>query len=256
MSSAVSPGPAEVAPADADRAREHERIRAVYGYYDSSAGEQRKRNEANRGVRRNADTRWAALRGALSALALPDGARLLDVGCGGGDELARIAREFADLGPVLHGVDLLPDRIARAREAVPHGMFQVAGADRLPYPDQYFDVVLASTVFSSILDRGLARSVASEMTRLLTRAGAIVCYDTRYPNPWNSHTAAVGARQWRRLFPGADIRLTPETLLPPLARRLGLLTVTAYGPLRGVPFLRSHYVAEIRPAPPGGTSAG
>jgi SAM-dependent methyltransferase len=256
VSGVVSPGPAEVAPSDAGSAREHARIRAVYRYYDSSAGEQRKRDEANPGVRRNADTRWAALRGALSALALPDGARLLDVGCGCGDDLARIAREFAGLSPALHGVDLLPDRIARAREAVPQGTFHVAGAERLPYPDQHFDVVLAATVFSSILDRGLVRTVASEMTRVVNPAGAIVCYDMRYPNPWNSHTAAVGVRQWRRLFPGADIRLTPETLLPPLARRLGLLTVTAYGPLRGVPFLRSHYVAEIRPAPPGGTSAG
>jgi ubiquinone/menaquinone biosynthesis C-methylase UbiE len=254
VSGTVSPGPAEVAPADADRACEHARIRAAYRYYDSSAEEQRKRDEANPGVRRNADTRWAALLGALSALALPDGARLLDVGCGGGDDLARVGREFADLSPALHGADLLPDRIARAREAVPHGTFQVAGADRLPYPDQYFDVVLAATVFSSILDRGLARAVASEMTRLVTPAGAIVCYDTRYPNPWNSNTAAVSAREWRLLFPCARIRLMPETLLPPLARRLGPLTAAAYGPLRGVRFLRSHYVAEIRPAPPGGLS--
>jgi SAM-dependent methyltransferase len=248
--------PAEMALADADRTREHARIRAAYRYYDSSPGEQRKRDEANAGVRRNADTRWAALRRALSTLSLPGGARLLDVGCGCGDDLARIGREFADLSPALHGVDLLPDRITRAREAVPHGTFHVAGAEWLPYPDQHFDVVLAATVFSSILDRALARAVASEMTRLVSPAGVILCYDMRYPNPGNSRTASVGARQWRLLFPGARIRLTPETLLPPIARRLGPLSAAAYGPLRGMRFLRSHYVAEIRPAPPGRACSG
>ena len=50
MTGTVSPGPAEVAPADADRAREHARIRAAYRHYDSSAQEQRKRDEANPGV--------------------------------------------------------------------------------------------------------------------------------------------------------------------------------------------------------------
>jgi SAM-dependent methyltransferase len=256
VSGAVSRGWAQMALADADRTGEHARIRAAYRYYDSSPGEQRKRDEANPGVRRNAGTRWAALRRALSALALPGGARLLDVGCGCGDDLARIGREFADLSPALHGVDLLPDRITRAREAVPHGTFHVAGAEWLPYPDQHFDVVLAATVFSSILDRALARAVASEMTRLVSPAGVILCYDMRYPNPGNPHTASVGARQWRLLFPGARIRLTPETLLPPIARRLGPLSAAAYGPLRGMRFLRSHYVAEIRPAPPGRACSG
>ncbi len=103
MTGTVSPGPAEVAPADADRAREHARIRAAYRHYDSSAQEQRKRDEANPGVQRNADTRRAALLGALSALALTHGARLLDVGCGGGDDLARIGQELADLRQLGHG---------------------------------------------------------------------------------------------------------------------------------------------------------
>jgi ubiquinone/menaquinone biosynthesis C-methylase UbiE len=254
VSGVVSPGPPKVTSAEADPAREHARIRAVYEFYDLSAGEQRKRDAANPGVRRNAEARWAALERVLSELALPDGARLLDVGCGAGEDLARIGREFASLSLALHGVDLLPDRIARAREAVPYATFHVAGAERLPYSDQHFDAVLAATVFSSILDQGLAHAVASEMTRLVSGAGAIICFDTRYPNPWNSHTTAVGARKWRLLFPGARIRLTPETLLPPLARRLGPLTAAAYGPLRGLPLLRSHYVAEIRPAPPGQAS--
>ena len=100
-------------------AREHERIRAAYRFYDSSAQEQRKRDAANPGVRRNAETRWAALRQALSALDLGTGPRILDVGCGSGEDLRRIAAQLAGLRPRLHGVDLLPDRVAAASRAVP-----------------------------------------------------------------------------------------------------------------------------------------
>lgn len=228
--------------------REHERIRAAYRFYDSSAGEQRKRDEANPGVRRNTDIRWAVLNRVLSELVLPPGPRLLDVGCGAGEDLRRIAVEFAGLRPSLHGVDLLPDRIARAREAVPGGTFQVGGAEHLPYDDGHFDVVIAATVFSSMLDDELARAVACEMRRVTSKTGVILCYDTRYPNPWNQHTRAMNRRRLQRLFCGARIRLCSLTLLPPLARRLGGLVELAYPPLHTVPWLRSHYLALIFPS--------
>ena len=108
--------------------------------------------------------------------------------------------------------------------------------------------MLAATVFSSILDDRLAGAVAREMLRMVTTTGRILCYDTRYPNPGNSRTRAVGARALRQLFPGTAMRLTAVTLLPPLARRLGALTPVAYGTLHALPLLRSHYVAEIRAA--------
>jgi ubiquinone/menaquinone biosynthesis C-methylase UbiE len=229
-------------------AREHERIRAAYRFYDSSAQEQRKRDEANPGVRRNAATRWAALAQALSARDLPAGPRILDVGCGSGEDLRRIAGQLGGLRPRLHGVDLLPDRVAAASRAVPGATFHVGGAERLPYDDHSFDVVIAATVFSSILDDRQASAVASEMLRLVAAAGRILCYDVRYPNPWNSCTRSVDARRLRQLFPGTAMRLTAVTLLPPLARRLGALAPAGYPPLHALPFLRSHYVAEIRAA--------
>jgi SAM-dependent methyltransferase len=234
----------------ADSSREHERIRSVYAFYDSSPAEQRKRNLGNPGVRLNAEKRCTALQRALSARALPDRVSLLDVGCGAGDDLHRIAAQFADLHPDLHGIDLLPDRITSAGAAVPRGTFQVGGAEQLPYADQRFDVVMASTVFSSILDDGLARTVASEMTRVTAANGVILCYDMRYPNPGNPHTRAVGRRDLQRLFPAAQIRLSSLTLLPPLARRLGVATGPAYRLLHALPSLRSHYLALIFPSAP------
>ncbi len=228
--------------------REHERIRATYHYYDSSEGEQRKRDLANPGVRLNAEGRWSALEQALSAHRLPAGVSILDVGCGGGDDLRRIADQFALLYPSLHGIDLLPNRIARASQAVPGAKFSVGGAECLPYEDQRFDVVIAATVFSSILDQSLSCAVAKEISRVLSATGIVICYDMRYPNPWNSHTRSIGRSEIMEMFPGAEIQLSSVTLLPPLARRLGVATELLYGPLHALPWLRSHYVAVISTA--------
>ncbi len=238
-----------VSAAYGSRPSEHDRIRSVYRYYDTDQGEQRKRDPANRGVRLAADLRAAALRRVLAGIGLPDGARILDVGCGSGGDLRRLAADLSHLRPVLIGIDLLPDRIEQARRAVPEAAVQVGGAESLPYPDRVFDLVLTSTLFSSILDERLAGQVAAEMTRVLAADGVIICYDVRYPNPWNPHTRAVTAGRLRRLFPGADLRLRPVTLLPPLARRVGGAAPWLYRPLHTVPALRSHYLAQIRPRP-------
>ena len=206
---------------------------------------------SNPGVRLIAECRWETLRQVLRRLDLGEGTRILDVGCGSGGDLQRIAVDFSHLRPSLHGIDLLPDRIERARQVLPpEAALRVGRAEALPYPDRQFDVVLASTVFSSILDDGLAREMAREMARVTGDDGVILCYDVRYPNPWNPHTRAVRSRELQCWFPGASVRLISLTLLPPLARRLGAFTPAAHRPLHGVPLLRSHYLAEIRPARP------
>jgi glycosyltransferase involved in cell wall biosynthesis/ubiquinone/menaquinone biosynthesis C-methylase UbiE len=229
-----------------DRFAEHTRIREVYRGYDASESEQRKRDAANPGVRLNAAGRWAVLREALLRASLRDGANVLDVGCGAGGDLRRIADEFGHLRPCLHGVDLLPERIELGRRVIPEATLSVGGAEQMPYDDGQFDVLLAATVFSSILDDSIACALAREMARVVADGGVILCYDVRYPNFWNRNTRPIGRTELRRLFPGARVRLSAVTLLPPLARRLGPLTASAYHPLHAVGPLRSHYLAEIR----------
>jgi SAM-dependent methyltransferase len=228
----------------AERGKEHERIRAVYAYYESSAAEQRKRDASILGNRLNVVGKWAALRRTITRLDLRAGATILDVGCGSGADLQRIAEDFAHLRPSLHGVDLVPSRIEQARSLLPQARLRVAGGDHLEYDDNSFDLVLACTVFSSILDASLARSVAREMTRVARDDAVILCYDMRYPNPWNPHVRAIRRADLEDVFPESRIRLTSLTLLPPLARIAG----PAYHPLHAVPLLRSHQLAEIRPA--------
>ena len=205
----------------ADQRKEHERIRAVYAYYESSDAEQRKRDTSIPGNRLNVRGKWAALRQAITRLDVRAGAAILDVGCGVGADLQRIAEEFAHLRPSLHGVDLVPSRIEQARSVLPQAELRVAGGEQLEYEDGSFDLILACTVFSSILDASLARGVAREMTRVARDRAVTLCYDMRYPNPWNPHVRAIRPADLQDLFPGSRIRLSSLTLLPPLARIAG-----------------------------------
>jgi len=229
---------------------EHARIRAVYDYYATDVKEQRKRDISNPGTRLNAAVRWAVLCESLHQLCLPKNANVLDVGCGAGSDLARIAAEFSHLRLSLHGIDMLADRIERARQVITDAVLQVGVAEEMPYSDRQFDVVMASMVFSAILDDRLVGGVADEMSRVVADGGTILCYEMRYPTPWSSHTRAVYPRELRRLFPWGTVRVTPVTLLPPLARRLGSLADALHGPLHAVPLLRGHYWAQISPGGP------
>jgi ubiquinone/menaquinone biosynthesis C-methylase UbiE len=185
--------------------------------------------------------RMAATRRALDEAGLLPlaGHPVLEVGCGSGGELARLldlGAESADL----HGVDLQEDRILEGRAAHPEIDLRVGAGDDLPFADSSFDLLLAVTLFSSILDQALAGRVAREMLRVLRPGGSILWYDIRVDNPSNPAVRGLGVGQVAQLFPSCTRRLRPLTLLPPLARRLGRLAPALYGPLAALPPVRSH----------------
>jgi len=174
---------------------------------------------------------------------LPLGDRkVLDVGCGGGAELAW----FRELGTSsLTGIDLLPERVEAARKAYPDIDFRVANAEHLEFPDQSFDVVLAFTLFTSILDPQMAANVAREIQRVLRGGGGLLWYDFRYDNPANKNVRGVGARRVRELFGDLEGQLETVTVIPPLARRLGPLTAAGYPLLAALPPMRSHLLGLL-----------
>jgi len=232
-------------PSSDSTSSEKERIRSAYQYYESNLRHQRKRDPRNIGTQANMKTRWEAIRRAYNRAGLQRGAKVLDVGCGTGVDLLRLQNEFQCLNLSLHGLDLLPNRIKQATDFASDVRFEVGSGDALPYEDRTFQVVFSSMVLSSILDDRMIRSVTEEMRRVVASDGVILCYDMRYTNPWNRHTRAIPTRLIPRLFPGFMVSYTPVTLLPPLARCLGPLTETAYGPLHELKPLRSHYLAEL-----------
>jgi SAM-dependent methyltransferase len=176
---------------------------------------------------------------------LPLGSRrVLDLGCGDGEVLAGLVR-WGALPVRLTGVDVRADAVARAHARWPELRFEVADATVLPYRDASFDLVLCFTLFTSILDDGVARQAASEVRRVLRPGGGLVWYDFRVGNPWNPHVRSMSRRRIRKLFPGWSGTLRLITLLPPLARRLHSLTPVLYPVLAAVPPLRTHWVGLL-----------
>lgn len=224
---------------------ESERIARAYRDRESRTGSRYDlRNPGNRLVleeRRRLERKLIAEAGWI-----PFGERrALEVGCGLGSELAWLV-ELGASPSGLVGIDLLPDRIAAARYAYPQIAFQSGNAERLAFPDATFDLVMAFTVFSSILDSTMSSNVASEVTRVMKPGGALLWYDFRYDNPANHDVRGVSEARVRELFPQLEGRLYKLTVLPPLVRRFGPLTQAAYPLLARAPFLRSHLMGLLR----------
>ncbi len=172
------------------------------------------------------------------------GATLLDVGCGTGHWLTRFALYGAE--PThMTGIDLLQGRAALAARRHPAATIVSADAQRLPFVAEQFDLVAQFVLLSSILEDVARVRIAREMLRVLRPGGAVVAYDFIW-NPRNANTRGLRQRDYRRLFPGCDIRFTRVTLAPPIARRLAGLSFIACQVLEKVVFLRSHYIVVVR----------
>lgn len=229
---------------ETDRERDLEEIRSTYRRYDAE-GRSRLWDPGNPGYARMMRDREAALIDLIRRSLPPGGGRVLDLGAGDG----RLAETVRDVGIDVNrwvGVDLDPAAMAAASEAIPWVEFFEASADRLPFEDAAFDVVVASTLFSSLPAPALESAVAAEVRRVLAPGGWIIWYDLRYGNPSNRAVHGVDRHALRHLFPGWTTELRSMTLLPPLARRLGRVTGALYGLLEWVPVLRSHLVGRAR----------
>jgi hypothetical protein len=124
---------------------------------------------------------------------------------------------------------------------------QQGNAAKLQLPDQMFDLVLQSTVFTSVLDYGTKQQMAAEMCRVLKPDGLILWYDYHMNNPRNPDVKGVRLREIKALFPACEIRLERITLAPPIARRVAPYSWLLCYFLSKIPWLCSHYIGVIRP---------
>jgi ubiquinone/menaquinone biosynthesis C-methylase UbiE len=174
------------------------------------------------------------------------GRRILDVGCGDGQQLLQFESWGARAGD-LAGIELIQSRFDRAAARLAGGPdVRVGDASALPWPDASFDLVHQSTVFTSILDAGMKRAIAGEILRVLKPGGVLIWYDFFVNNPANPAVRGIGAGEIRSLFPRCDIRLTRTTLAPPIARRLVPLTWMGALALERLSVLNTHYLGVIR----------
>lgn len=115
----------------------------------------------------------------LTFAGLRSGESVLDIGCGTGTLAIAAARHVGPGGSVT-GIDASPAMIARATrksdKAGARASFQVAVAERLPFPAGRFDVVL-STLMLHHLPRDTRRQCANEIKRVLASTGRVLAVD-------------------------------------------------------------------------------
>jgi S-adenosylmethionine-diacylgycerolhomoserine-N-methlytransferase len=171
-------------------------------------------------------TRWSFLfgRAALirSLALLPTPPRnILEIGCGTGSNLLRLARQFPEAA--VTGLDLSTDMLARARRKLEKGQLPVTllqqRYDRPLYPEPIFDLIVFSYCLSMI-DPGWERAVDSALRDLRPggRLAVVDFHDTRF----------AGFRRWMGVnHVRMDGHLLPRlnARCPPVAQTLR----SAYG---------------------------
>jgi SAM-dependent methyltransferase len=133
--------------------------------------------------RRGQDRRLALIRQFVELRAK----RILDIGCGLGMYVSRF-RQFSD---DVYGVDVDPDKIARASEWLPN--LHVAPAEELPFADESFDVILLNEVIEHVDDDGQA---IREAFRVLAPGGHIIIYAPNRLYPFETHGFFFGGKYY------------------------------------------------------------
>jgi arsenite methyltransferase len=127
---------------------------------------------------------FAGVANPFSLGALQRGEDVLDVGCGAGMDTLIAAQMVGPSGSVT-GIDMTADMVAKARRsAAEMGFDRVViaegSAERLPFPDASFDVVISNGVIDLIPDKD---AVFVEIMRVLRPGGRIQLADVTIQRP-------------------------------------------------------------------------
>lgn len=99
----------------------------------------------------------------------------LDVACGNGVLLKMLAGKFGITG---YGTDISEKMVENARLRYPEMVFETAGCEKIPFEDDFFDLITVCAAYHHFPN---VRAFASEAYRLLKTGGRIYVADIYYP---------------------------------------------------------------------------
>src|SRR5437764_2777514 len=121
------------------------------------------------------------IRTELDRLPLPNGAAVLDAGCGSG----RMLEELERYGDV-HGVDVTPEAAEMARSRG-HRDVVTGPLEHLPWPAAAFDLITCLDVLEHLPDE---RAALRELARVCKPGGWMVLTVPAYEALWSHHDEA------------------------------------------------------------------
>jgi len=151
---------------------------------------------------------------------------ILDMGCGEG-YYSRQIENYCDNSETLdlHGIDIAKNAIFAAAKKQPNARFIVASNKRLPYADNYFDLLL----------RVYAPSNDEEVNRILKANGLLLIVTPGPRHLWqlkefiynkvNEHNISVDLAEG---FEQIDTQRISYTIQPDQANRMALLNMTPF----------------------------
>jgi arsenite methyltransferase len=127
---------------------------------------------------------FAGVANPFSLGALQPGERVLDLGSGAGTDSLVAAQMVGASGSVV-GIDMTPEMVATARASAAelelvNVTFHEGEAERLPFPDASFDVVISNGVIDLIPDKN---AVFAELHRVLESGGRLQIADVTIQRP-------------------------------------------------------------------------
>ncbi|MBW4622875.1 MAG: methyltransferase domain-containing protein [Cyanosarcina radialis HA8281-LM2] len=170
----------------------------------------------------------AAHKRLLEYVDLPPQPRVLDIGCGTGRLLDRLATEFPDLQGT--GLDLSPEMLRIARRSHHHHprlIFRSGNAENLPFADGQFDAIFSSFSFLHYPD---PERVCQEVSRVLQVQGRFYLVDMTFSQTAETQHLPISPGGIRLYSPPARDRLGKQAGLSCLGHYhlLGLVLLTVF----------------------------
>ena len=111
----------------------------------------------------------------LGQVELKPGAKVLDVGCGTG----ALLRKIADACPINgFGIDMSEDMIEEAKRKCPEMDMRISRCEETPFEDSTFDVITTCMAYHHFSNRA---GFAKEAARILKPGGCLYIVDPRFP---------------------------------------------------------------------------